>query len=70
MQIPFYSMCVVITTYMYMYLLLYTYILYVYSVYCSFHENSGGLSSATNPKPKGLPSHCLVLNLLTIYSCI
>ena len=23
------------------------------------HENSEGLSSATNPKPKGLPSHCL-----------
>ena len=24
------------------------------------HENSEGLSSATNPKPKGLPSHCLL----------
>ena len=24
------------------------------------YENSEGLSSATNPKPKGLPSHCLL----------
>ena len=30
------------------------FILYIYE-----HENSG-LSSATNPKPKGLPSHCLL----------
>ena len=24
------------------------------------HENSEALSSATNPKPKGLPSYCLL----------
>ena len=25
------------------------------------HENSEGLSSATYPKPKGLPSQCLLM---------
>ena len=33
------------------------------------HENSEGLSFATNPKPKGLPSHCMhtVLYLIRTY---
>ena len=30
------------------------------SIFKHQHENSESLSSATNPKPKGIPSHCLL----------
>ena len=40
-----------------------------YSKNCivAIHENSEGLSSATNPKPKGLPSHCLLIHAYTLF---
>ena len=30
------------------------------------YENSEGLSSATNPKPEGLPSHCLLMCMICV----
>ena len=35
----------------------------------TLHERSKGLSSATNPKPEGLPSHCLLRQASHIRSC-
>ena len=34
---------------------------YAFNTHVTYiHENSVGLSSTTNPKPKGQPSHCLL----------
>ncbi len=45
--------CTVHALTLYMYMYMYMYHNYVY-------ENSVGLSSTTDPKPKGQPSHCLL----------